>query len=289
MDFTNAKRKPGGIYPDSTIDATGAYGRVEPILTPKKLKSRFLFGISLRSPVTDDEIKLADLDDYIMRGIAKVETDAKINVMPTVARERLPFDPNLYQKNMWFEVPKKPISKVIRLAICSASYRDTPQQQDRFPSGNEIYTVPNDWIDMSYATHGKLFVNPLNPAFASIGTATSANIMGATILQFINTGGWIPAFWTIEYLHGICDELGRVPVFVNEVIGMAAAMMVLDNLILMYRVSSQSLGVDGLSQSISDLGYQLLTQKRTTLADEYKIAFRRLKATFGQSYIVSNI
>jgi hypothetical protein len=291
FDLTTSKRKTSSHWPDGTIAGQGLYDRIEPILTPSVFKDRFLFGIPLVAPQTQEKLTNKHFMDYIKRAVSFCELDIKASIMPTIARERLPFDPFLYQRNMYCEVPVKPIQKVIRLAICSASYRGTGEvnENSKYPSGNEIYQIPPDWIDTSYAAHGKIFVNPMNPAFASIGAPQAAAVSGATMLQYLNFGGWLPAFWTVEVLHGICDEVGNVPVIINELIGQKAAILCLDNLIPLYRTASQSLGIDGLSQSVNDLGHALLTAKRKDLAEAYINSVRSVKQKTGNSFFVSNI
>ena len=292
VDLTNAKKRSNSHAVDGAIESQGLYDRNEPLLSPTVLKERFLFGIPMRSPMSHEEISPRMLKDFIKRGVARVETDIKTSVMPTFYRERLPFDPFLYQKNMWFEVPIKPIQKVTRLAICSASYSDTLQENKDapYPSGSEIFQIPPAWVDMSYASHGKIFVNPLNPSYAGIsGSSSSAVGSGGSIIQFVNFGGWIPAFWTVEFIGGIATEEGLLPVMLNELIGQAASILILDNLIPLYRIASQSLGIDGLSQSVNDLGYQLLTQKRQALLEEYDKGYRKIKQKYNNSFFVSNI
>lgn len=291
FDLTTAKRKPSSHWPDGTVAAQGLYEGIEPLLTPDVFRERFLFGIPLIAPQTQDKITAKQFKDYIKRAVAFCEMDIKSAIMPRIARERLPFDPFLYQRNMYCEVPVKPIQKVIRLAICSASYRDTgaTNENSAHPSGSEIYSIPTDWIDTSYASHGKIFVNPMNPAFASVGGPQAAAVSGATILQYLNFGGWLPAFWTVEVLHGVCDEGGNVPIMINEIIGQKAGILVLDNLIPLYRTASQSLGIDGLSQSVNDLGHQLLTNKRKDLAEAYAASVKAVKQKLGNSFFVSNI
>jgi hypothetical protein len=190
---------------------------------------------------------------------------------------------------MWIEVPDKPIQQVLRLAICSASYSNTTQAGQEYPSGAEIYRIPNEWVDVSYAAHGKLFVNPINPAFSAIGTSTAAAASGAYILQFIGQQGWVPAYWTVECVHGFGNLEGDVPIFVNECIGALAAIFILDNLIPLLRIASQSLGVDGLNQSVNDLAYQLLTAKRDKLMEQYSANTKKIKAMTQNSFFASNI
>jgi hypothetical protein len=192
---------------------------------------------------------------------------------------------------MYTEVPNKPIQKVLSMAICSASYAATgdPNESSQYPNGAPIYTIPNVWIDMANAQRGILNVNPLSPAFSAIGTNTAVGAAGATILQFIGQQGWVPGYWNVVCLHGYCTEEGQVPVKINEVIGMKAAMLVIVNLLPLYRFASQSLGIDGLSQSVNDLAYQLLQNKYEMLEKLYTDAIKKLRTKTGNNFFSSNV
>lgn len=292
QDFTNSKKLTGSTYPIGAYDS-GNQGveRIEPLLTGKALRKRFLWGIPLVSPMTGEKLSDSDLKDYVKRAINQLEIDAKTNIFSVNQRFRLPFDPALYNANIWCEVPVKPVQFVHRLAICSASYSNTGDDNvnSPYPTGAEIYKIPNEWIDVSYAQHGKIFVNPINPAFSAIGTTTAIAASGATILTFIGQQGWVPAYWTIEATTGLSDKNGNLPVFINECIGQLAAVLLLDNLIPLYRTANQSLGVDGLQQSVNDLTYQLLTNKRKDLLEQYEKNAKKVKAMYNSSFFVSNI
>lgn len=288
-DLTDAKRNMGSHYPNSAYDAAPGLVRVEPFLTAEVLKRRFFKGMSLKSPITKIEFDLDDLRDFIMRAAVQVEMDSKIDVMPIARRHRLPFDPNNYRQFIHLEIPNKPIQKVIRVAICSASYQHTELENDQYPPGAEIYRIPNQWIEMGQAMRGVLNVNPINPAFSAIGTTTAVAASGATILQFIGQMGWAPAYWVIECTHGFTTENGDAPVLLNEMVGTQAAIMILTELIPQYRIVSQSLGIDGLSQSTSDNAWQLLQIKLQLLEKKYDKMIKQIRTLFGNTFIVSSI
>ena len=288
-DLKDAKRAPGSIFPEATYDSAPGLDRIEPMLTASKLTTRFLGGVPLVYPITKERITPEMLEDFIVRGSNQAEIDLQTTITATMRRVRMSFDPNLYNQHMWMEIPYKPVQKVARLAICSASYINTPQQNEQYPSGANIYTIPNEWIDMSYASKGKIFVNPINPAFSAISSATAVGSSGATILHFIGQQGWVPAYWTAEVLVGLGTEDGKVPIIVNEIVGCKTAMMIIDNLILSYRVASQSLGIDGLSQSVGDNMQNLLQKKREYLDASYRENVKKLKVIFGNTWFVGNV
>lgn len=288
-DLSNAKRLTGSIWPEATYDASSGLKRVEKFLTPEMLIQRFLWGFPLVSPITKQKVTPEDLLDYITRAANLFESDAKVEVSPVMKRVRAPFDPNLYEKDIWIECPYKPIQKVNSMYLASASYVNTPQQNDQYPSGAQIYVIPNEWIDTSYAVKGKVFVNPINPAFAAIGTGQAAASAGASILQFVGLMGWVPAFWTLEVLVGLCTEDGQTPALVNEAVGRKAAILLMTNLYPLYKVVSSGLGIDGMSQSVSDQTANFLQQKIAQLTEEYKVIIKQIKVVCGVTGIVSNV
>lgn len=288
-DMTKAKKPIHAHWPERVIESAPGIERFEKLLTPKKLKDRFFFGIPMTSPLTGEKLSTADMRDAIVRAVNIVETDTRTEVMPTIKRHRLAFDANLYSAFIHLEIPHKPIQKVISVKIASASYSETSQanQNSQYPDGSNLYQLPNEWIDMANANRGILNVNPFSPAFTAIGVATTPS--ASPLMAFLGSLRFVPGFWNVEVLCGLGCEDGTVPVFVNEVIGCKAAMLLLDNLIPLFRIASQSLGADGLSQSVSDLAYQLLKQKRDDLEVKYKEYVKTLKSLTGNTMFVSNI
>jgi len=312
LDFKYSKKPTGAVFPERAYAGSGIYDSLEPVLDGKTMQRRFLFGIPLASPLTKEKLTERDLEDFIKRGIARFEIDAKTSVNLTARRHRLPFDPNLYNQHIFLEVPFKPIRRVLRMAICSSSYLDfgddpydivggernadpgeflgTPRNgRKEFPSGGEIYRIPEQWIEMGNAVRGYLNVNPLTPAFTALGTAQATGAAGATILQFIGQQGWVPAYWTVEVETGMMTEDGQLPVIVNEAIGSAAAMYAIDLLLPLFRTVSQSMSVDSLSQSIQDRMIELLQDKRNTLEARYKEIIKHLKVMFGNNFFSTNV
>lgn len=290
-DLKKSKKGTGSVYPDGVYDASNGQDRVEPFLTPEKFISRFMWGIPLVSPITKQKLSDEDIKDYITRGANQLELDAQVDVFPVIRRHRLPFDPNLYYQWIYLEVPNKPIQKVVRAAICSASYLDTGTENEnaKYPSGANIYQLPNDWIEMGNARRGILNVIPINPAFTAIGTGDAVGATGAAILAFIGQMGWVPSYWTVECVHGFCSEDGKVPQMINEAIGMAAAIKLLSNLYPLFRVTSQSLSIDGLGQSNTDQLQQLLQVKIQQLQADYQKIVNRIKALVNNKMFSSNV
>lgn len=286
-----SKKNIGATWPEKAIAAAPGLDRVEPFLTPSKFTSRFLFGIPLKSPLTGQEIKLADLKDYIQRAGNQFELDSKVNIFPVVHRWRLPFDPNDYAQFIFCQLPLKPVQQIVKLAITSASYTETGEKNEnsRYPRGHEIYTIPPEWVEMGNATRGLINVNPINPAFSAIGTSTSVPASGATILQFIGQQGWVPAYWNVEAIVGMGTMEGNVPVMINEAVGAMATVLIADNLIPQYAIVSQSLSIDGLGQSVSNQLYQLLQDKRDKAQMRYEEIVKKIKAVTSNKLFMGQV
>ena len=299
-DLSKAKKPIHGHWPERVIQSAPGIERFEELMTPKKLKSRFFLGLPLTSPLTGEKITPSDMKEAIMRACNILETDIRTEIMPTIKRHRLPFDAELYSRFIHLEIPHKPIQKVLALQICSSSYLQNgqepgstplpgqpPEINPRYPNGDVLYTIPVEWIDMANANRGILNVNPFSPAFTAVGVATTPS--ASPLTAFLGQLRFVPGFWNVTVLSGLGCEDGTVPVYVNEVVGCKAAILLLDNLIPLYRIASQSLGADGLSQSVNDLGYQLLKQKRDDLEVKYKEYCKTLKSLTGNTLFVSNV
>jgi hypothetical protein len=290
-----AKKPTGAVYPERAIDGTGIYAELEPLLDGKTFARRFLFGIPLISPLTKEKLGPDDMEDLVKRALGKFQTDSKALVQTKVLRHRLPFDPNLYNQHIFCELPFKPVRRILRLAICSSSYtaqfddQGNPLGDAKFPTGGNIYTIPNEWIEMGNAVRGYINVNPLSPAFTALGTAQATGAAGATILQFIGQQGWVPAYWTCEAETGLMCEDGSVPVIVNEAIGSMAAIYAIEMLLPLFRYASQSMAIDGLSQSLSHQMINILQMKLEYLTTRYKEIIKQLKTMFGNNLFSSNV
>jgi hypothetical protein len=148
------------------------------------------------------------------------------------------------------------------------------------PSNNvDIYTVPIEWIETAYLPMGQINIIPL---VSAIGYSTPAAVSsgGAVFLSVLGGQQWVPAFWQIEYTSGFPD--GMMPKPVNELIGCIAAMEILAMLAATYaKSSSHSLGIDGMSQSVSTPGPALFDQRLVILADKRKTLTSKLKTMYG--------
>ena len=270
-DYTNSRPGVGSAFPENAIDT--ARLQLEPLLTVDLLKTRHLFGVPLvsaqKDPLTGKSQVMTDemLYDYIEGAVSQAELELKIDIFPVKRREKQPFDINLYNSFGYFQLSHRPCTSIDKLSVTPSNMLD-------------VYVVPNDWVEGAYLHRGQVNIVPLTVAFVQGTYIPQQSSGGAAFLQILGNKAWIPAWWQIEYTSGFKD--GLVPRVVNEYIGCVAAIEVLSMLAVTYaRSNSHSLGIDGLSQSVSTPGPQIFKVRLDELEEKKKAIMKKVKAIFG--------
>jgi hypothetical protein len=269
-DYTQSKFAVGAPYPENCIQAE--FPQMEPLITPELLKSRHLLGVSLvtaKDPVTGKATIITDdiLRDIIDGAVAQAELDLKIDIFPVKRREKQPFDIQLYNAFGYFQLSHRPATSVDKLSVTPSNELD-------------VYVVPPQWIDTAFLARGQMNIVPLTVAFVQGTYIPQQSAGGAAYLQILGNKPWIPAWWQVEYTSGFPG--GLLPRILNEYIGSRAAVEVLSQLALSFaRSQSQSLGIDGLSQSVSTPGPQIFKGRIEELEEKITKITKKIKALFG--------
>lgn len=261
------------------------WGRLEPLITPEQLKSRYLKGVQLvlkimdpdtRKPfrITDDELK-----DYINRAVSVAEEETNLILMPTQFTEKLPFQKQDFEQFGYFQLPRRPVASVDALNVTLAD-------------GSDVFQFPTEWIETANLIHGQLNIIPL--AFQSV-------IAGTGVIGGVNAGGgtavffnalwnrpWVAALFGITYTCGFKN--GMMPQLVNDLIGVIVAMRVLSQLAAAYAyLQSASLGIDGMSQSVSTPGPQRFKIRMDELKEERALLVKKLKKYGGSKIFTGSV
>lgn len=278
MDYTNAKTGPS-ITPEQAIESE--YGRLEPILGPVELRNRHLFGIplisQLKDPVTGRPQVMTDdmLRDYIDGALQTAEAELGIDIRPVVHQEKHPFDRNLYESYGYFMLNSRPVSKLSHIAVAPAN-------------GTEVYSVPLEWVEVANMVRGQINIIPMTAAFIQGGTVPAGQTGASYFLAILGNRFWVPAYWQVTYTAGFPD--GLVPRVVNDLIGVMSAMDILSMLAVTFaRTNSHSLGLDGLSQSISTPGPQLFAVRLEELEKKKAILIKKLKTAMGKKIFATYV
>jgi hypothetical protein len=278
-DFTNYKSGPGGLFPANASNSQ--WNRLEPLITPEQLRNRQLFGIPLvsgmKDPVTGKyQIMTNDLlKDIIDRAVAQCEIETGIDIFPNVIDEKQAFDQAEYSQYGYFRTRRRPISGVNLLTVCPTTNED-------------IFTVPIEWIETGYLPYGQINILPLTAALGQGGFVPAMSAGGAVFLAILGTRPWMPSFWKIQYISGFLD--GQLPKIINELVGVQSAIIALSSLAATKAIStSHSLGIDGLSQSVSGPGPQMYVTRIQELELEKKSIIGKVKNLFGLKLFSGNL
>lgn len=274
-DYTQTKTYNTAMYPVHATQTSGLLKRCEPLLTPEQLVSRFLKGIPLLLQngdfFTPDEFK-----DQIMIAMNDAELLLGRTITREAFKEKLPFDYNLYRTYIHLRAEHGPIVSLEHLQIVSAD-------------DNTIFEIPPTWIEAANFSKNLINVIPLLAAYGVNSVQGAVGNAGIAFLTVIDGLNWVPAYWQIKYTAGLSNKEGLVPVVVNELVGIIAAIKILSMLAVLFIHTSQSLSQDGISQSSSGPGpriYQLRIEELMIQRDEL---IRKLRGIFSSKYFVDNI
>lgn len=274
----------GKQYPEGATFSS--WGRLEPLLTPEILKTRFLMGIPMvlriKDPETGKPFRITDemLKDYIEIAVSEAEEETNSIIMPTQFTEKLPFQKQDFEAFGYFQLPHRPISSVESLNVTLAD-------------GSDVFNFPTQWIETANLIHGQLNIIPL--AFQGIEGGTGIigggiDAGGGTAVFFNSLWNrpWVAALFGVTYTAGWKD--GMLPKVVNELIGIIVAMRVLSQIAAAYAIfTSTSLSLDGMSQSVSTPGPQRFQVRIEELQKQRDLMVRKIKKIVGSKLVVGTV
>jgi hypothetical protein len=277
-DYTNSKIGPK-VAPENALETE--HNRLEPILSPEELRNRHIFGIPLVSQMQDPfsgrPLVMTDemIKDIIEGAVNQAETELDIDIWPVKRRVKHPFDRNTYESFGYFQLEHRPITSLDKLSVTPANQQD-------------VYIVPLEWVETSYLVRGQLNIIPMTAAFIQGGYVPAGSTGGSFFLAVLGNRYWVPAYWQIEYTSGYVDSM--VPRVVNDFIGTIAALEILSMLAVTYaRSQSHSLGIDGMSQSVSTPGPAIFQIRISELEEKKKRLMGKLKAMMGRKIFSSHV
>lgn len=282
-DYTNSKYHPAGEAGSNALDGAidTSWQRLEPLITPEQLKNRYLFGIPLVSGVKDSSTGLRQimgeeiLKDYILGGVSDAEMETSSCIFPVKFLEKHPFDRCEYESFGYFSTNNRPVYSIDKVSVNPANNSD-------------VFNVALDWIETAYMVMGQINIVPLTAAILGGALVPPSSAGAAVFLGILAQKPWVPSFWEIDYTAGYPD--GMVPRYVNDLIGVCAAIRALSQLAATYaHFQSASLGIDGMSQSASTLGPQRYMLRIRELEEEKMRKVKLVKRVCGLSIFATSI
>jgi hypothetical protein len=207
--------------------------RTEPIITPKELRRRFLFGVDHFTDVNGETISDETLKDYISIATDMLEKDLDIKITPHTIEEEKDYFKNDYDDWGYLLLNEVPVRKITSLV---AKYPD-----------NAILDYPEQWFKLR-KEDGILRLLP------GIGSYNSFMVTGGGQLlpEIFKYRSTVPQLFVVTYEAGFED--GKIPMAVNAAIGLLAAIFalnILGDIVLGAGIAASSLSLDSLSQSIN--------------------------------------
>lgn len=252
------------IYPPNSV-VLNDFKRTEPLLSVQDLKRRYLHAVDFRDN-NGNELPDDVFSFYIDSAITHVEQDCGIYINPVQINEDRDYVLNDYLQWCILELYENPVIRIDKFEI-------------RFLKNDTFVQFPDDWIRLDNMT-GMIRI-----------AATMGQIDNWVMTQFsylprlMTRVADFPHFFHIEYTAGF--EQDKIPKNVNHLIGLIAAIDALNiagDIILGAGIASQSLSLDGLSQSISstssatNAGYGARILQYLKQVKDLKVAIKRFFA-----------
>jgi hypothetical protein len=204
------------------------------VLSVADLKSKYFFGIPIVTPdgsLMPDE----DIEYYIRAAQTELETTLDIKLRKQVVTETKDFLMEHY-KNWGYIKATYPVSCINSIT----GFIGTTRQVE----------YPEEWFTIR-KTNDDIVHRSINIVPTNNGSAINQSVVYSGIYPQLGYYGsrTIPSYWNLKYVSGF-DE---IPSDLIRVMGMMAAIPIYDllgNLVLRAGIASQSIGLDGLSESI---------------------------------------
>lgn len=199
----------------------------------KAVKNNYLFGIDL-SDANGNPLPEELFVHYLNAATDYVQNLLDIIISDTDFTERHDYIRNDYRNWGFIQLQHNPIKEVKRVTLMYGNERTVE--------------IPLDWVQLNKLT-GQITL------FPSAGSANSL-IIGQTglLFGFQSQWDWAPMLWEVEYTAGIDENDPSIPfALLKETIFKRASMGILNvwgDLIIGAGIASQSVSIDGLSQSI---------------------------------------
>lgn len=205
------------------------------ILSPSELIEIFLFGIPLRGK-DGKYMSQTTIRTFIKAATEEIEKYLSIKIIKQVIKEDKDFNLNEF-KNWSFVRTTYPVVKA--------------HAMDGYINDTQQINYPKEWLSTRTTSDGSLYHRHiyLIPANSGVGT-NSIVYTGITPYLGFFGNSQIPNYWKMSY----CTGFNSVPNDLLNFIGMLASLnifMIMGDIVLPPGISSTSIGIDGLSQSLS--------------------------------------
>jgi len=264
-------------YPNHGSDVSDiepGFQRFTTIPTFQQVKDNQLFGVPLVSPLTKEKLKDETIQNFIHKAISEIEHEIKLYISPvTIHRERINYSwSDFYYAFAWLQLSCRPILEVQKLEVSIPSAFDA----------ENLVEWPTQWLKV-YREFGTLQLVPLSGSGSVLVTQVSTGVAFPVRLFSADS---FPQFWAVSYRVGF--EVDQIPFVIAQLIEVVAAIKILSLLSpVIYPYNSYSLGMDGLSQSVSTPGPQWFSARLQQLTEEKQQLTDSIKSFYNMGISMS--
>lgn len=255
------------VFPEGASSSPG-FNRFDSLPTVATLKKRYLHGVDFKAN-DGTELTSKAFQFYISEAISWLEHELETTIVPTQYTETHDYRAEEYEAWSFIQLRRKPIISV-------------DEVQFRLQKDSAFTSIPDDWIRLESHV-GQIQIAPTSGGLSSINFSQSAFLPRLMMI----TPDW-PSFFRIVYTAGF--ERDKIPAIISHVIGMKAAIQALNiagELILGAGIASQSLSIDGLSQSIgstASASYSGYGARIELYENDIKTAMQTLRRYYGKTF-----
>lgn len=263
-------------FPSWSVDqneVTESVVRYEPLPAPTRMRQTVLFGIPLRSAMSNEEITNETIQHYINAAVSVIEHELDLYITPVKFYEKHDYVKEMFSSNYAYIKLNHPnVLSVEGLELSFSNISDTKIVD--FPV-EFIHVMPQEGAIQLVPAFGKTFSGFLISAFS--GTQFHAlRSMGAS--EF-------PGGIRVTYTSGFDKD--KVPSAIVSLIENLAAFQMLSALgPVIFPFNSVGISIDGVSQSTSTMGPQFLSKRLDDLSKIIEEQKRAIKGYYQRSFLV---
>lgn len=203
-------------------------------LTAKYLKENYLTGFTFTGS-DNQELPPSFFEEKLANAIARLEDITHIDVLQReICGEKHDYITTDYLNYAFMQLYRVPAQSVSEVRAV-------------YPTGQTIQVFPQEWVRL-YVEHSQFHLVPTSGSLAQVLLGG-----GNGYLPFIFAGlSYLPQLWEVDYVSGFAtDAIPRDIVSAICKLASIEVLQIMSDLLGPLGIASSSLGIDGMSQSIS--------------------------------------
>lgn len=273
--MAKSKTPQNSIFPLRSVEELQpGVTRFCPLPTAADIRAHKLFGIPLKSSLTNEEIQDSTIDYYIKSAVSEIEHTLDMNITPVRYTEKHDYRRfNFVWSHAYLKLDHPNILNIEKFELSFSNDQDVRGFVD-FPL-EHVHVMPQEGVVQ------------LVPAF---GTSLSGFLLSAfsgTQFHALRATGMndFPGGIRVTYTSGF--DFDKIPAVICELIETIAAIKVLSILgPVLFPQTSISIGIDGTSQSTGGFGPKHLNDRLEQLEKERERQLDAVKGYYQRRFLI---